>query len=99
MRPSKDGDKQLRVFRFPALVAPIKCTVLPLVQNHKLEEVAKLISNSLTLDGILHKIDITDTSIGKQYARTDELRVLFAITVDSDSSVTTIPLQLHKIEF
>ncbi|OIW05515.1 hypothetical protein TanjilG_27645 [Lupinus angustifolius] len=87
-RPSKAGDEQLNVFRFPPLVAPIKCTVFPLVQNQKFEEVAKLISKSLTAAGISHRIDITGTSIGKRYARTDELGVPFAITVDSTTSVT-----------
>ncbi|XAR48248.1 Glycine--tRNA ligase [Bertholletia excelsa] len=87
-RPSKAGDEQLNVFRFPPLVAPIKCTVFPLVQNQQYEEVAKLISKSLTAAGISNKIDITGTSIGKRYARTDELGVPFAITVDSTSSVT-----------
>lgn len=87
-RPSKAGDEQLNVFSFPPLVAPIKCTVFPLVQNQKYEEVAKLLSKSLTAAGISHKIDITGTSIGKRYARTDELGVPFAITVDSTLSVT-----------
>jgi glycyl-tRNA synthetase len=59
MRPSKAGDEQLNVFRFPPLVAPIKCTVFPLVQNQQYEEVAKVISQSLTTAGISHKIDIT----------------------------------------
>ncbi|XP_076942099.1 glycine--tRNA ligase, mitochondrial 1-like [Bidens hawaiensis] len=88
MRPSKAGDEQLNVFRFPPLVAPIKCTVFPLVQNQKYEEVAKQISKSLTAAGISNKKDITGTSIGKRYARTDELGVPFAVTVDSTSSVT-----------
>ncbi|KAK7272889.1 hypothetical protein RIF29_13931 [Crotalaria pallida] len=87
-RPSKGGDEQLNVFRFPPLVAPIKCTVFPLVQRPEYEEVAKVISKSLTAAGISHKIDITGTSIGKRYARTDELGVPFAITVDGTSSVT-----------
>ncbi|OMO66710.1 Glycyl-tRNA synthetase / glycine--tRNA ligase [Corchorus capsularis] len=87
-RPSKDGDEQLNVFRFPPLVAPIKCTVFPLVQNQQYEDVAKVISKSLTAAGISHKIDITGTSIGKRYARTDELGVPFAITVDSTKDVT-----------
>ena len=59
MRPSKAGDEQLNVFRFPPLVAPIKCTVFPLVQNQQYENVAKIISKSLTAAGISHKIDIT----------------------------------------
>lgn len=88
MRPSKAGDEQLNVFRFPPLVAPIKCTVFPLVQNQQYEDVAKVISKSLTAAGISHKIDITGTSIGKRYARTDELGVPFAITVDSTKDVT-----------
>ncbi|XP_076940942.1 glycine--tRNA ligase, mitochondrial 1-like [Bidens hawaiensis] len=88
MRPSKAGDEQLNVFRFPSLVAPIKCTVFPLVQNQKYEEVAKQISRSLTAAGISNKKDITGTSIGKRYARTDELGVPYAVTVDSTSSVT-----------
>lgn len=87
-RPSKAGDEQLNVFRFPPLVAPIKCTVFPLVQNQQYEDVAKYISKQLTAVGISHKIDITGTSIGKRYARTDELGVPFAITVDSTDSVT-----------
>ncbi|KAE8660891.1 Glycine--tRNA ligase 1 [Hibiscus syriacus] len=87
-RPSKAGDEQLNVFRFPPLVAPIKCTVFPLVQNQQYEDVAKVISKSLTAAGISHKIDITGTSIGKRYARTDELGVPFAITVDSTADVT-----------
>ncbi|CAO2826934.1 unnamed protein product [Amaranthus hypochondriacus] len=87
-RPSKAGDEQLNVFRFPPLVAPIKCTVFPLVQNQQYEEVAEQIAESLTLSGISHKIDTTGTSIGKRYARTDELGVPFAITVDKTSSVT-----------
>jgi glycyl-tRNA synthetase len=59
MRPSKAGDEQLNVFRFSPLVAPIKCTVFPLVQNQKFEDVAKVISQSLTTAGISHRINIT----------------------------------------
>ncbi|KAI3745180.1 hypothetical protein L1987_58286 [Smallanthus sonchifolius] len=88
MRPSKAEDEQLNVFRFPPLVAPIKCTVFPLVQNQQYEEVAKQISRTLTAAGVSNKKDLTGTSIGKRYARTDELGVPFAVTVDSTSSVT-----------
>ncbi|KAL8467025.1 hypothetical protein ACS0TY_035922 [Phlomoides rotata] len=87
-RASKDRDEQLNFFSFPPLVAPIKCTVFPLVQNQQFEEVAENISESLNALWISHRIDITGTSIGKRYARTDELGVPLAITVDSTSSVT-----------
>ncbi|XP_010066465.2 glycine--tRNA ligase, mitochondrial 1 [Eucalyptus grandis] len=87
-RPNKAGDEQFNVFRFPPLVAPIKCTVFPLIQKPEYESVAQLISRSLTVAGVSHKIDITGNTIGKRYARTDELGVPFAITVDSQVDVT-----------
>ena len=62
--------------------------MFPLVQNEKYEVTTQLISKSVTGASISHKIDITGTSIGKRYARKDELGVPFAITVDSETSVT-----------
>ena len=62
-RSSKGGEEQLNVFRFPPLVAPIKCTVFPLVQNQQYEEVAKSIAKSLTAAGISYKIDITGMNL------------------------------------
>ncbi|KAJ0974601.1 hypothetical protein J5N97_016566 [Dioscorea zingiberensis] len=87
-RPSKSEDEQLNVFRFPPLVAPIKCTVFPLIKTQKLDDVARIIAKSLTAAGISNLIDVTGTSIGKRYARTDEIGVPFAVTVDSTTTVT-----------
>ena len=58
------------------------------MQNEKYEVTTELISKSVTGAGISHNIDITGTSIGKRYARTNELGVPFAITIDSKTSVT-----------
>ncbi|KAI3855942.1 hypothetical protein MKW92_021828 [Papaver armeniacum] len=98
-RPSKAGDgskaikagdevEQLNVFRFPPVVAPFKCTVFPLEQDPGQKAVAEQISESLTAAGISNIHDKTGASIGKRYARTDELGVPFAITVDKPSTVT-----------
>ncbi|CAD6263910.1 unnamed protein product [Miscanthus lutarioriparius] len=87
-RPGKTEDEQLNIFRFPPLVAPIKCTVFPLVKLEKFEVVAKKISKALTAAGISHIIDMTGNTIGKRYARTDEIGVPLAITVDNTTSVT-----------
>lgn len=58
-RPSKAENGQLNVFSFPPLVAPIKCTVLPLVKTQKFDDVAKVIAKSLTAAGISHIMDTT----------------------------------------
>lgn len=60
-RPSKSEEEQLNVFRFPPLVAPIKCTVFPLIKTQRFDDVAKIIAKSLTAAGISHIIDITGT--------------------------------------
>ncbi|TVU00118.1 hypothetical protein EJB05_54486, partial [Eragrostis curvula] len=86
-RPSK-SEEELNVFRFPPLVAPIKCTVFPLVKNQEFDDAAKVIAKALTTAGISHIIDTTAISIGRRYARTDEIGVPFAVTVVSATSVT-----------
>lgn len=87
-RPSKTGEEQCNVFAFSPVVAPIKCTVFPLVQKKEYEDTAADLAKQLTRAGLSCKIDTTGTSIGKKYARTDELGVPFAVTVDSEDTVT-----------
>ncbi|KAI3891780.1 hypothetical protein MKX03_020918 [Papaver bracteatum] len=87
-RPSKAGDEQLNVFRFRPVVAPFKCAVFPLFQEPIYKALTAQISKSLTSAGISNITDTTSTSIGKRYARTDELGVPFAITVDTLATVT-----------
>ncbi|KAI3911200.1 hypothetical protein MKX01_003456 [Papaver californicum] len=70
---TRPEDEQLNVFRFPPVVAPIKCTVFSLVQNPEYEAVAKEISKSLTAAGISNRIDITVT-IRERDSR-DQIRV------------------------
>lgn len=87
-RPSKSGDEQLNVFRFPSLVAPIKCTVFPLVQNEKYEKVAKEISKSLTVAGVSHRIDIT----GMHYISSYKYHVLDPFSSKIPHSINVIVL-------
>ena len=87
-RPAVPGEPVTSVFRFPPIVAPIKCTVFPLMQREVLNDKAKLMSNGLIRAGVSNKLDITGRSIGKRYARTDEVGIPFAVTVDFDDGVT-----------
>ena len=51
-RPGKAGDGQLNVFRFPPVLAPISCTVIP---SMKQPSVAQFISSSLIAAGVEHR--------------------------------------------
>ncbi|XP_030053724.1 glycine--tRNA ligase [Microcaecilia unicolor] len=81
----REGDEQRTYFRFPAIVAPYKCSVLPLSQNQEFMPFVRDLSEALTKNGISHKVDDSSGSIGRRYARTDEIGVAFGITIDFDT--------------
>ena len=79
------GSDARTVFSFPPLVAPTKATVFPLLQKAALNDVAGRISGALTAAGLSNLVDTTGNTIGKRYARTDEIGVPYAVTVDFQS--------------
>ncbi|XP_040287241.1 glycine--tRNA ligase [Bufo bufo] len=81
----RQGDEQRTYFTFPATVAPYKCSVLPLSQNQEFMPFVKELSEALTRNGVSHKVDDSSGSIGRRYARTDEIGVAFGITIDFDT--------------
>uniref|UniRef100_A0A1B6CRR6 glycine--tRNA ligase n=1 Tax=Clastoptera arizonana TaxID=38151 RepID=A0A1B6CRR6_9HEMI len=81
----REDDPQKTFLSLPALIAPLKVALFPLSGNEKFEPIIKSISNALTKEGIAHKVDDSSGSIGRRYARTDEIGVPFGITIDFDS--------------
>ncbi|XP_022090731.1 glycine--tRNA ligase-like [Acanthaster planci] len=81
----REGDEQRTYFTLPAIVAPYKCSVLPLSSNKEFEPLVKDLSKALSDANISHKVDSSSGSIGRRYARTDEIAIPFGITVDFDS--------------
>lgn len=81
----REGDEQRTYFSLPATVAPMKCAVLPLSGNAEFQPFVKQLNQELTLVDVSHKVDDSSGSIGRRYARTDELGVPYAITVDFDT--------------
>ncbi|XP_048121762.1 glycine--tRNA ligase isoform X1 [Alosa alosa] len=81
----REGDEQRTFFSFPATVAPYKCSVLPLSQNQEFTPFVRELSEALTKNGVSYKVDDSSGSIGRRYARTDEIGVAFGITIDFDT--------------
>ncbi|XP_034998433.1 glycine--tRNA ligase [Hippoglossus stenolepis] len=81
----REGDDQRTFFSFPATVAPYKCSVLPLSQNQEFVPFVKELSEAMTKNSVSHKVDDSSGSIGRRYARTDEIGVAFGITIDFDT--------------
>lgn len=81
----REGDEQRTWLSLPPAVAPVKCSVLPLSKNKEFSQFVKKLSESLTELDISHKVDDSSGSIGRRYARTDEIAIPFGITVDFDT--------------
>jgi glycyl-tRNA synthetase len=84
-----DGSERV-VLRLPAVLAPIKCGILPLVAKDGLPEKAREIMDSLKYD-FMCQYEEKD-SIGKRYRRHDAIGTPYCITIDhqtlEDNTVT-----------
>ncbi|MEM0217178.1 MAG: glycine--tRNA ligase [Candidatus Nezhaarchaeales archaeon] len=69
------------ILSFPPDIAPIEAVVLPLVNRDGLPEKAREIYGMLSFRGLVVEYDDSG-SIGRRYARADEVGVPLAITVD-----------------
>lgn len=78
--------EQRGVLSFPPVVAPTKCLLVPLSTNDVFVPVLNKVSAQLRRHGVSSKIDDSGASIGRRYARNDELGTPFGITVDFQSA-------------
>jgi glycyl-tRNA synthetase len=87
----REGDRDWTWFQFPAKLAPIEVIVIPLMRKDKLPEKAREIYAALKAERFYVMYD-EKGSVGKIYARADEIGIPFAITVDyttlEDNTVT-----------
>lgn len=85
-------DSKRTFFAFPPIVAPYKVSILPLIYNEEIYKFIEPLRKSLVNLGISYKIDDIAEGIGKRYARTDEVGIPFACTIDEktikDGTVT-----------
>ncbi|XP_067612837.1 glycine--tRNA ligase isoform X2 [Eurosta solidaginis] len=81
----REGDEQRCYFTLPSVVAPLKCSILPLSNNTEFNPFIRQLSTALTKAELSHKVDDSSGSIGRRYARTDEIAIPFGITIDFDT--------------
>ncbi len=72
------------ILRLPRDIAPIQVSVLPLVTKDGLPEKAAEIHKTLTEAGLVATYDESG-SIGRRYARSDEIGTPLAVTIDYDT--------------
>jgi len=84
----REGDEQRTFLALPPVVAPLKCSLLPLSSNTEFQPFIKQLSQELTRLDVSHKVDDSTGSIGRRYARTDEIAIPFGVTIDFDSLIS-----------
>ena len=84
-RRTATGELETRtVLKLHPRLAPIKCAVLPLVRKDGLPEKSREVIAELLKAGVAAKYDDRN-SIGKRYAKHDEIGTPWCITIDYDS--------------
>jgi glycyl-tRNA synthetase len=81
----RGGDEARNLLAVAPSIAPVKCTVLPLMTKPELEAFIKPIVAALNNRGVSSKVDASGATIGKRYARTDEIGIPFGVTIDYDT--------------
>ncbi|KAJ3201585.1 Glycine--tRNA ligase 1, mitochondrial [Entophlyctis luteolus] len=89
----REGDDEARnVLSFNAAIAPTKALILPISSDKSFVPYLQRVADGLRREGVSSRIDDSAASIGKRYARNDELGTPFAVTVDfqtlKDGTVT-----------
>merc|ERR1712196_581454 len=90
VRPAEEGECETRhVLRLAAAVAPYKCTLLPMDQrigrDDKYQDMKDELRGKLAAQGLSYTLDESGATLGKRYARNDELGIPFAVTFDFDT--------------
>ncbi|EDO18298.1 hypothetical protein Kpol_1039p49 [Vanderwaltozyma polyspora DSM 70294] len=83
---NRPEDTARSVLSFPPLVAPTKVLLVPLSNHKDLAPITSQVSKILRKEKIPFKVDDSGVSIGKRYARNDELGTPFGVTIDFDST-------------
>ena len=91
------NDENRGFFAFPGYLAPVKCSVLPLSNDPELHAIVARIKSDLLQRDLPVEIDDSSVSIGRRYARTDEIGIPFAVTVDFQS-VTDGTVTIREIQ-
>ena len=72
----------MQVISFPPIIAPIKTLIVSISTQEWWTPTVRRLSNKLRALGISNRVDYSTTSIGRRYARNDELGTPFGLAID-----------------
>ena len=88
----RSGDENRCVMSFKPCVAPMKVGIYRLINHPPFDSIISRMRDSLQAINVVSRVDSSSGSVGRRYARADELGIPFGATVDFqtllDDSVT-----------
>ena len=84
-KPTADNKAVRAVLRLPAHMSPVKVAVLPLSQQSTFTPHLNQLVRGFTAANVSSKADASSSSIGRRYARCDEVGIPYAVTIDFES--------------
>ena len=100
-----DEKRENNILKLPKKLSPIKASVFPLINKPEFQDLSRSIHKDLIQNDIISTFDKSG-SIGKRYARADEIGTPYCITIDHDSLEsgivtirdrdTTNQIKIHK---
>lgn len=79
---ARPEDASRGVLSFPPKLAPTKVLIVPLSSNAAFDPIVGKLSRTMRREAIANRVDDSSASIGKRYARNDELGTPFGVTID-----------------
>ncbi|KAG8908276.1 Glycine--tRNA ligase 1, mitochondrial [Tulasnella sp. 403] len=79
---AREQDAARGVLSLPCVVAPTKCLIVPLSSNEVFAPLIRDVSAKFRKAGVAARVDDSSASIGKRYARNDELGTPYGVTID-----------------
>ena len=78
----RSGDENRCVMSFKPCVAPIKVGIYRLTNHGPFDVIVARLRETLQAANIVNKVDSSSGTVGKRYARSDELGIPFGVTID-----------------
>eukprot|EP00792_Barthelona_sp_PAP020_P000882 TRINITY_DN11507_c0_g1_i1.p1 TRINITY_DN11507_c0_g1~~TRINITY_DN11507_c0_g1_i1.p1 ORF type:complete len:644 (-),score=202.77 TRINITY_DN11507_c0_g1_i1:313-1983(-) len=78
-------DAKRTFFKFPPCMAPYDVVVLPLFAKPAFRPYSRYLQQLIHKSGLTVMVDGKGVSIGRRYARTDEIGIPFAVTIDGET--------------
>jgi glycyl-tRNA synthetase len=83
----RENDEQRVIMKFPPCVAPIKVGIFRIVSDPQFDPIINRLQTTFQQLNIVCKVDSSSGTLGRKYARADEIGIPFSVAIDFQSLV------------